>query len=402
MRPGLLTVLLGIALLSAFSTAQAQESCQSWYDPATDSLIMICFGSGGGEQPPPECVPGVHLVFIILEVTGPGECSGVPVYVDNCTGEMLGYASEQPGIFACNLPNQENPCVIFQAGPGGITCGTEWLVSASVGFPETFLDLRPYPASLVRWPTAARCSALPPASGSGSLAYYSSGGGSLNDPQVGDWRDLTLTLGLAPAGPMFLSLPQIGELALPAVGETGPAFLFQWEMPSHPAAGGSVLASQVPGLAGLPEDVLPGDMPLFVGQARSPYRLFWRLRYEEYVQRKRDECVDGPNGQGEFECKTDPQLAAEDGHWEVVTYHEWQARQRGGEVQPAAVQGLPVQLTADLNQDGIPDAFWDDNVTLRRMDEAGRVDDPQWAASWNWGGTVYWAVREAQGQIGWP
>ena len=94
MRAGLLTVMLGIALLGAFSTAQAQETCQTWYDPATDSLIMICFGGGENEQPPPECLPGVHLVFIVLEVSGPGECIGVPVYVDNCTGEMLAYASE--------------------------------------------------------------------------------------------------------------------------------------------------------------------------------------------------------------------------------------------------------------------------------------------------------------------
>ncbi len=171
-------------------------------------------------MPPPSesCTPGTHLSFIVLEVSGPGECTGIPIYVDNCTGEMLGYASEQPGTFACNVPTQENPCVIFQAGPGGITCGTEWLVSASVGYPETFLDLRPYPASLVRWPTAARCSALPAAAGSGSLAYYSPTGGSPNEPRPGDWRDLTLTLDLASAGPMFLSLPQIGELALPPAG----------------------------------------------------------------------------------------------------------------------------------------------------------------------------------------
>jgi hypothetical protein len=36
------------------------------------------------------------------------------------------------------------------------------------------------------------------------------------------------------------------------------------------------------------------------------------------------------------------------------------------------------------------------------MDEANQVDNPAWAASWNWGGAVYWAVREGQGQIGWP
>jgi hypothetical protein len=36
------------------------------------------------------------------------------------------------------------------------------------------------------------------------------------------------------------------------------------------------------------------------------------------------------------------------------------------------------------------------------MDEAGQVDNPAWAAAWNWGGAVFWAVREGQGQIGRP
>lgn len=382
-------------ILTSVLTVQAQEVCITRY--IDGQLVTICFGGGGEAPPPPACTPGAHLAFIVLEILAPGECLGVPVYVDNCTGEILGFASMFPGSFACNVPTSENPCVLFQAGPGGITCGTEWLVSASVGFPETFLDVSPYPATLVRWPTAARCSALPPTAGSGFLAYYSPSGGSPNNPRPGDWRDLTLTLDLLPAGPMFLSLPQIGELALPPAGESGSPFLFQWETPSHPAAGGSLLASEVPGLA-----ELPGDIPLFVGQARSPYRMFWRLSYEEYVEYENDECLLGPGSDGLFECRVDSQSPANDGYWETVTYYEWEGRGRSGEVQPAMVLGLPAELAADLDQDGAPDAFWNNNVTLRRMDEAGRVDHPQWAASWNWGGVVYWAVREAQGQIGWP
>jgi hypothetical protein len=397
MKANRFCVALVAALLLAggLSTARAQDNCVTSY--IEGKFVTICFGGGGEEPPPTSCTPGSHLGFIVLGTAGSGLCTGVPVYIDNCTGDMLGYASEQPGSFACNLPTQQNPCAVFQAGPGGISCGTQWLVSASVAYPETLLDLRPYPASLVRWPSAARCSALPPASGSGSLAYYSASGGFPGNPRLGDWRDLILTLNLESAGPLFLSLPQIGQLALPPVGESGLPVSFEWQLPSHPAAGGSVLAGDVPGLSGL-----PGDMPLFVGQARAPYRLFWQLRYEEYVKKERDECLPGPNGAGAFECKTDAQQPAEDGHWQAVPYYEWDARKQGGEVQPAMVQGLPPQLAADLDQDGVPDAFWDNNVTLRRMDDAGRVDDPQWAASWNWGGTVYWAVREAQGQIGWP
>jgi hypothetical protein len=41
-------------------------------------------------------------------------------------------------------------------------------------------------------------------------------------------------------------------------------------------------------------------------------------------------------------------------------------------------------------------------LTLRRMDDNNRVDNPQYQRSWNWGGIIYWAVREGQGQIGWP
>ena len=41
-------------------------------------------------------------------------------------------------------------------------------------------------------------------------------------------------------------------------------------------------------------------------------------------------------------------------------------------------------------------------LALRRMDETGSVNNPQYQRSWNWGGIIYWAVREGQGQIGWP
>ena len=57
---------------------------------------------------------------------------------------------------------------------------------------------------------------------------------------------------------------------------------------------------------------------------------------------------------------------------------------------------------ADINNDGTSDAYWDTNLTLRRMDESGSISNPQYQRSWNWGGIIYWAVREGQGQIGWP
>ena len=89
----------------------------------------------------------------------------------------------------------------------------------------------------------------------------------------------------------------------------------------------------------------------------------------------------------------------DDGHWEH--YYEWEPRSMGGEIHPSQVEGLPSSLAADLNNDGVPDAYWDNNLTIRRMDDSNFITGP-WAASWNWGGVIYWGVREGQGQIGWP
>lgn len=205
---------------------------------------------------------------------------------------------------------------------------------------------------------------------------------------MGDWQDLRLTLTLRPNGMMFVTLPKIGNLILPNQGSTGNPMLIQWEVPSHPAVGGGPLAGSVSGL-----NELPADVPLFVGQGHAPYRLFWELRYYEYEAIK--ECVPGADENGNYNCDE------ESGHWEVVGY-EWRVHSKGGEIPPAAVQNLPASVMADLNGDDIPDAYWNNNLTIRRMDDNNRVDNPAYRHSWNWGGVIYWAVREGQGQIGWP
>ncbi|MBL7164443.1 MAG: hypothetical protein ISS57_17800 [Anaerolineales bacterium] len=282
----------------------------------------------------------------------------------------------------------EHPCETFTMTPGGITCAnTQWYINARVNFPITFLDLRPYPVTLVRWPTAARCGGLPSSSGQGTYPYVAYGGGSPGNPQPGDWRNLVLTLTLNPAGPMFFSMPHIGEMMLQPVGSTGSPEIFRWELPSHPAAGGGPLAGSV----GLSE--LPGDMPLFVGEAKSPYRLFWRFTYEEAVAIM--DCVSGPNGDGGYDCD------GGSGHMEMVGI-EWAGRGMGGEIQPEDVPGVPESMKADLNHDGDPDAYWDRLVTIRRMDDNNSISG-RWAASYSFGGgVVYWGVREGQAQIGWP
>jgi hypothetical protein len=185
-------------------------------------------------------------------------------------------------------------------------------------------------------------------------------------------------------------MPQIGTLALPEVGPNGQPTEFQFELPSHPEAGGNVLAGSVGGLGELPVDI-----PLFTGSATSAYRLFWSLSYEEYTRT----CELGPHPvSGAFTCKTRFSEPADNGHWE----YEWRKRGQGGEITPNTVIGLPPELAADLDGDGSPDAYWNHLVTVRRMDENNRIDNPQWQGSWAWGGAVYWAVREGQGQIGGP
>ncbi len=38
------------------------------------------------------------------------------------------------------------------------------------------------------------------------------------------------------------------------------------------------------------------------------------------------------------------------------------------------MQNLPGAVVADNNHGGMPDAYWDNNLTLRRIDDNDRVD----------------------------
>lgn len=385
-------------LLSQASFVHAQSSPSCTFQP--DGSIRCATGgrnqgggnSGGENGSGGACTPGSHLAFQVIQYdASTSTCTAFPIRVDNCTGQVI-HITEQIGNIHCELPNAtppQNPCTTFSVGANGITCGnTEWKVSARVTFPEIYLDVRPFPATLVRWPTAVRNGALPESSGSGGVDYIPYGGGSPGNPREGDWQDLRLILTLRPAGPMFVTLPHIGDLILTDQGATGNPTMIQWEVPSHPAVGGGPLAGTISGL-----NELPGDIPVFVGHGHAPYKLFWELRYYEYEAVR--ECVAGPNGNGSYNC------GGGTGHKEVVGY-EWKQHSQGGEIPPAAVQNLPASVMADLNGDGTPDAYWDNDLTLRRMDDNNRVDNPRYQRSWNWGGTIYWAVREGQGQIGWP
>ncbi|WKZ40567.1 MAG: hypothetical protein QY328_00765 [Anaerolineales bacterium] len=391
----LLLLIVLISLHPSTVLAQSPPSCSFQPDGS-----IICTtgggndgddddGGGGNDNDGGVCTPGSHMAWRVTAYDeASSTCTAFPIRVDNCTGQIL-HVWEQPATIPCSLQEPTNPpqhpCTTFSVGPGGITCtNSSWNVSARVTFPEIYLDVRPYPATLVRWQTFIRNGGLPESSDSGGVNYIANGGGSPIHPQVGDWRNLRLILTLRPAGPMFVTLSHIGDLMLPA----GAMQSIQWDVPSHPTVGAGTLAGSVSGL-----DELPGDMPLFAGYGRAPYKLYWELRYQEYEAI--EGCLPGPNGNGNYNC------GGGTGH-RGITGYEWRSFSSGGEIPPMAVADLPAALMADLNNDGTPDAFWDNNLTLRRMDEGGSISNPQYQRSWNWGGIIYWAVREGQGQIGWP
>ena len=370
------------------------------------SITCVVGGGGGGDggeegggienpplPPPVACAEGeVRIARVIFYQPEPGgTCTMLEVIMDTCLGEIMAPGNADFGVACPEMgapPPPQHPCDTFIVTPGGITCDAidGWEIEATVHFPETYLDVRPFPATLVRWPSAIRNGGMPSSSGSGSYSYY--GTGSPGSPRVGDLSNIRLTLTLNPASPMFVTLPHIGSLSLPDQGSTGNPQLIQWEVPSHPAAGGGPLARNISGM-----DELPGDIPLFVGSGRSAYSLSWRLTYDVYEGV--EECLPGPNGNGVYNCGNGT------GH-RAITSYEWRMRSSGGDIPPGAVAGLPAALAADLNGDGSPDAYWNNNLTLRRMDDANRVDNPTYQRSWNWGGIIYWGVREGQGQIGWP
>lgn len=399
MKRILIFTFLLITILTSIQSAQAQGAPSCVMNP--DGSITCTTGGGGGENngngdgnqnnDTSACTPGEHTIYHAISYDADSNmCQAYPEVVDNCTGQGL-FTIDVVMDISCEPESTppQHPCDTFTIGAGGITCSNlGWNVSARVTFPEMYLDVRPYPVTLVRWPTAIRNGGMPSSSGSGGVNYISNGGGSSGSPRVGDWRDLRLILTLRPAGPLSVTLPIVGTFNLPDAGSTGNPTLIEWEVPSHPAVGGGLLAGQVGGL-----EELPADIPLFVGNGRGAYKLYWEIRYDAYEVE--EECMTGPNGNGLYNCGSGT------GHKVVVGY-EWKRHSSGGEIPPLAVQNVPVSRLADINGDGIPDAFWNNNLTMRRMDNSNSVNNPQYQRSWNWGGIIYWAVREGQGQIGWP
>lgn len=376
-------------------------------------------GPGPGPHPQPTPPPCPRLAEIIVDdfQTGDG-CYVVIRVVDLCTNTFQGDPFTRK--VECPKPTASNPCVdpsgnpLFSIGPDGIWCGRDggrWRVEARVRFPPYVIDVRPYPATLVGWPTAIRLSELGRAAGEGTLDYVPLGGGKPEAPKPGDWRNVRLRLELVPVGFCRVTLPQARgpmtvlqrprnplplhtDFWLEERGVTGRPLYLYWEVPSHPAAGNTFLDPGLNARVGLPE-----DFPAFRGSVRAPYVLRWSFEWEEYKEETNKYCDDKSPPGNECDSNND---GIKDRKWRWETRRFWEPKSEGGVVDPDAIRGLPPQYRADLNGDGKADALWNYNSVIRRMNESDRPAMGSLAFEMGTGGVFPLWVREAQGQIGWP
>ncbi len=330
-------------------------------------------------------------------------CMIATTQIDSCTGEIVGDSFDLGGFGNYSVSQcptsytiPPNPCEEFIVSGGGVTCkydwttegesGANWELRAHTGWPGNELHTRPYPVTLVDWDTVLRVAGLGTSSGSGRLGYAPWGGGSESNPAAGDWKDVVLRLEIRPVADWAeVFLENIGLLRL----QIGHLYTFQWNLPSHPAAGGGPLSGQV----GQLEELEP-DVPLYSNWSRAPYMAYCTMQYYEW----QSTCFNGPDESGGTNCRRNSSG--------VFTGHKewgWRRHSKTIPIPPTAAHvEAPASLLADLNGDGVPDAYWGRLSFIRRMDDAGSVTNPQWAHSYSWGAWWYWAVREAQGQIGWP
>lgn len=336
-----------------------------------------------------------------------GMCTTVSQWVDTCTGEAMGdpegpiaNGSGQFALSECptHYDTPPTPCDEFIVNSGGVTCttdfvdgnsfpGSEWQLTVHTPWPGAEIHTRPYPVTLVNWDTVMRVMGLGTSSSSGRLGYIPWGGGSPSEPRPGDWRDVTLRLEIRPVADWAdVFLENIGLIRM----RIGELHTFQWNLPSHPAAGGGPLSGQV----GQLEELEP-DVPLYTNWTRAPYMVYCTISYYEWTSR----CVNGPDENGGTDCGKRDAQGRRSGHREWY----WRRHSQTTAITPQmAINDVPASLLADLNGDGTPDAYWGRLSFIRRMDDAGNVNNPEWAHSYSWGPVWYWAVREGQGQIGWP
>lgn len=347
------------------------------------------------------CTPGTHEADVIISYDpSEGMCEVLPSIVDNCTGVMIEPNADQAELVPCesNAPPQPpNPCDKFTVSSGGITCttdfetgssfpGSQWQLTVVTPWPGAEIHTRPFPVTLVNWDTVMRVAGLGSSSNAGHLPYAAWGGGNEDEPAAGDWKDITLRLEIKPVADWAdVFLENIG-LTRMRIGEL---YTFQWNLPSHPVAGGGPLSGQV----GQLEELEP-DVPLYTNWTRAPYMVYCTISYYKWE----GACLNGAADDGSTNCRKN---AAG-----IFTGHKewgWKRHSQTVMITPEMTGNeIPANQLADLNGDGVFDAYWGRLSFIRRMDEAGRVDNPQWAHSYSWGPVWYWGVREGQGQIGWP
>ena len=359
-------------------------------------------GNGDGNDDGGVCTPGVHEADVIISYDPTaGMCEVLPSFVDNCTGEMVEPNSDSTDLVACSEndtpPTPPTPCDEFVITSSGVSCetdfvtgdsfpGSEWILQVTAPWPGAEIHTRPYPATLVNWDTVMRVMSLGTSSRAGTLPYAAWGGGSESDPAPGDWKDVRLVLEIKPVADWAdVFLENIGLIRM----RIGELHTFQWNLPSHPAAGGGPLSGEV----GQLEELEP-DVPLYTNWTRAPYMVYCTISYYEW----KSTCVGGAGDNGELNCR-------KNSAGEFTGHREWGWKRHSETVaitpQMAANQ-IPINQLADLNGDGVFDAYWGRLSFIRRMDDSGNVNNPEWAHSYSWGPVWYWAAREAQGQIGWP
>jgi hypothetical protein len=362
-------------------------------------------------------VDSEFLSTVVVEQVGESSesmCAIQTGAMDPCTGEFVGSVlyetvpapatsggEDGVAVVVTSCPTSwitpPNPCDEFTVSGGGVTCkydwttagksGASWELRAHAGWPGIEIHTRPFPVTLVDWDTVMRVAGLGSSSGSGHLAYAPWGGGRSGSPAAGDWRDVVLRLEIKPLTSWAdVFLENVGLIRMPV----GRLHTFQWNLPSHPAAGGGPLAGEV----GQLEELEP-DTPLYSNWTRAPYMVYCTIEYYQWES----SCVGGPDDSGNTNCRRNS-AGVFTGHREWA----WKRHSQTVPIPPTAANvNLPANFLADLNGDGVPDAYWGHTTFVRRMDDAGNVDNPEWAHSYSWPGPYwYWAAREAQGQIGWP
>jgi hypothetical protein len=360
---------------------------------------------GNGMTPGGIILPDGSVIDGSGSVPG-GLCTTGTGMVDSCTGEAVGAVGMEQDdngnitATACETPGTStppNPCDKYVVTSSGVTCttdfvesssfpGSEWQLTVDTPFPGAEIHTRPYPVTLVNWDTVMRVMGLGTSSQTGHLGYAGWGGGSVSSPAGGDWKDITLRLEIKPVADWAdVFLENIGLIRM----RIGELHTFQWNLPSHPAAGGGPLSGQV----GQLEELEP-DVPLFTNWTRAPYLVYCTISYYEW----KSTCVGGAGDNGELNCRKDS-----NGNFTGHREWGWKRSSKTTVITPdMAINQVPVGMLADLNGDGKPDAYWGRLSFIRRMDDAGSVDNPEWAHSYSWGPVWYWGVREGQGQIGWP